>query len=492
MSALIGQSREIAFAYIFDSSSFQPKDYQQRSLGHHRLAFINQSIADLREQLAMHGHVLHVCYGDPIKVICDLAFSNDIEAIGYSNSVGWYEQQIWRQCHQRLGHIKLISEWSDSLFCQTQIQGIADELGSFSQFRRRVEKSKLPVSEPRQTWLSSSHSPDSYDSSIDESPLSWSEDLPRPCHIVSEFFIEPSSLGTSTELPSIELSSTELPTTELSITANVINSERIKGGELSALQHINDYFSSTNPSTYKQTRNALDGFENSTKFSVFLANGNVSARQVWAAIKKYELQHGDNESTYWIGFELLWREYFHWLALQLGKRLFSFKGLAKCAPLTAFYPERFQKWCQGATPYPLVNACMKQLNATGYMSNRGRQIVASCLVNELGVDWRYGAAYFEQQLVDYDVASNWGNWQYIAGVGVDPRGGRHFNIEKQTQQYDPNGDFVARWCSPSNDCCLDKPLLDSVNIDDWPIDDALANKGTLDQRQSNSSELPNE
>ena len=98
------------------------------------------------------------------------------------------------------------------------------------------------------------------------------------------------------------------------------------------------------------------------------------------------------------------------------------------------------------------------------MSNRGRQIVASCLVNELGVDWRYGAAYFEHQLIDYDVASNWCNWQYIAGVGVDPRGGRHFNIAKQTQIYDPDNRFIQLWQGDKDLCSLD-----SVDAADWPM-----------------------
>ena len=72
-----------------------------------------------------------------------------------------------------------------------------------------------------------------------------------------------------------------------------------------------------------------------------------------------------------------------------------------------FYPERLQRLCQGNTTISLVNACIKQLNSTGFMSNKGRQIVASCLVNELNLDWRYEAAYFEQQWIDYDAAANW-------------------------------------------------------------------------------------
>jgi deoxyribodipyrimidine photo-lyase len=152
------------------------------------------------------------------------------------------------------------------------------------------------------------------------------------------------------------------------------------------------------------------------------------------------------------------------LQVQIGPKLFSLRGISSCGGFKCFYPERFEKWCQGTTPYPLVNACMKQLKATGYLSNRGRQIAASCLVNELEMDWRYGAAWFEHQLCDYDVASNWGNWQYIAGVGVDPRGGRHFNLQKQTETYDPIGAYVARW-SPG-------PVLqtlDTRDAADWPI-----------------------
>lgn len=108
---------------------------------------------------------------------------------------------------------------------------------------------------------------------------------------------------------------------------------------------------------------------------------------------------------------------------------------------------------------------MNQLRECGYMSNRGRQLAASCLINELELDWRYGAAWFEEQLIDYDVASNWGNWQYLAGVGADPRGLRCFNLEKQAQQYDPDGAFVARWHGNSTSVSP----LDLVDAADWPI-----------------------
>ena len=116
-------------------------------------------------------------------------------------------------------------------------------------------------------------------------------------------------------------------------------------------------------------------------------------------------------------------------------------------------------------PAPEVTVpLMHQLVATGWMSNRGRQIAASCLVNELDIDWRYGAAFFEKHLIDFDVASNYGNWQYIAGVGADPRGGRHFDLEKQAKLYDPEGEFTQRWegyAEPQPEFVTDAA--------DWPI-----------------------
>jgi deoxyribodipyrimidine photo-lyase len=104
-----------------------------------------------------------------------------------------------------------------------------------------------------------------------------------------------------------------------------------------------------------------------------------------------------------------------------------------------------QSWIDGQTGVDFVDANMLELKLTGFMSNRGRQNVASYLCNDLKIDWRYGAAYFEQQLIDYDVCSNWGNWAYLAGVGNDPRGNRYFNIEKQAQDYDKYKDYRKLW-----------------------------------------------
>ena len=107
--------------------------------------------------------------------------------------------------------------------------------------------------------------------------------------------------------------------------------------------------------------------------------------------------------------------------------------------------KELQNWIDGKIGIDFIDANMTELKLTGFMSNRGRQNVASYLCNDLKLDWRYGAAYFEQQLIDYDVCSNWGNWAYLAGVGNDPRGNRYFNIEKQAQDYDKKSEYRKLW-----------------------------------------------
>jgi deoxyribodipyrimidine photo-lyase len=220
--------------------------------------------------------------------------------------------------------------------------------------------------------------------------------------------------------------------------------------------------------SYKETRNGLDPLAGSSTLSPWLANGNLSPREVARAISDHEARHGGNDSTYWLYFELLWREFFFWRAIRDGDALFRLRGRhghnSSAVSRCTFEPRNFARWCAGDTNYPLVNAFMRQLAATGWMSNRGRQIAASCLIHNLGIDWRYGAAFFEKHLIDYDVGSNYGNWQYIAGVGSDPRGGRAFNIEKQTALYDPDGLFTAKW--EGNQPPQPEYVTDAA---DWPL-----------------------
>lgn len=216
------------------------------------------------------------------------------------------------------------------------------------------------------------------------------------------------------------------------------------GGASAASDHLRQYFDRKLAYTYKLTRNGLTGIDCSTKFSPWLASGALSARTVYQALKEYEAAHGANDSTYWIWFELLWRDYFRLLYLKYGHRLYRQQGLMNL-PAPKHDTDKFEAWCQAKTGEPLVDAGMAELTATGYLSNRLRQIVASYLVHDLGCDWRAGAVWFESQLVDYDVYNNQGNWLYISGRGTDPRNGRRFNIQKQVHDHDRDGTYQRLW-----------------------------------------------
>ena len=179
-----------------------------------------------------------------------------------------------------------------------------------------------------------------------------------------------------------------------------------------------------------------------------LAQGALSARVAFAGLRRHEAERGANESTYWLWFELLWRDYFRFLHLQHGRRLYRGRGLNERASPPAHDPDAFERWCAGRTGHAFIDAGMRELAATGWLSNRMRQIVASYLIHDLGCDWRAGAAWFEAQLIDYDVYSNQGNWLYIAGRGTDPRGGRRFDPAKQAREHDPDGSFRKMWSQP--------------------------------------------
>jgi deoxyribodipyrimidine photo-lyase len=219
-----------------------------------------------------------------------------------------------------------------------------------------------------------------------------------------------------------------------------------KGGETEALKRLEYYFwTSDHLQVYKQTRNGMLHADDSSKFSPWLALGCLSPRYIYEQVKKYESDRLANDSTYWLIFELLWRDYFRFVAAKHGNKLFHRSGLRGMDIPWKQDWKRFEIWQTGNTGFPLVDANMRELAATGFMSNRGRQNVASFLTKNLGIDWRMGAEWFESRLIDYDPCSNWGNWNYTAGIGNDARGFRFFNINKQAQDYDPLGEYVKHW-----------------------------------------------
>lgn len=388
------RARELICLYCDDEARFGADRFGTPRQGTLRSEFIDASLADLAAALERNGQRLLRRRGDPVRIVGELIERFDIDAVVRSRHFGLYEKRQWQALQQRHAGIEFVEIDGYTLFDGGQLMRAEDFPATFSRFRRCVES--IPVAEPGGRIA-----------------------LPPPVAAVDYTDLEPRRVNSG--------------------------DSRFTGGEAAAVEHLRHYFAGSAPSTYKQTRNELDGWSNSARLSPWLAAGCLSVRRVYQAIRRYEDVHGANDSTYWLVFELLWREFFQWYAEVHAVCLFRLAGLNDRPPKTGFNAGRFESWCAGRTAWPLVNACMTQLNRTGYLSNRGRQLVASALIYELGLDWRAGAGYFEQCLIDYDVASNWGNWQYIAGVGADARGGRRFNIARQTRQFDPDGVYVRRW-----------------------------------------------
>lgn len=407
---------QLLFVYCIDKPLRLSQLQVGATISENRQAFILESLRALDKQLQALGQHL-IVIDNTHSQLAKLIDDHGITHIFRNNDHHILDSASWHEIKATYQQINFSQVSNNRLFRLNQLPFDLKQLpDSFSKFRRKAEKIKI------------------------DSPMPPPSHLPQPATDPQPW---------PKQLISISNRSQSL----------------FKGGEVEGIRHMEAYFQSECPSTYKQTRNGLDGMDYSTKFSPWLAQGCLSPRRIIQRLKQYEDDVVSNDSTYWIYFELLWREYFQWYAEKYGEQIIAFSGIKDQSPKTSYYPERFQKWCQGTTPYPIVNACMRQLKATGYMSNRGRQLVASCFVHELALDWRYGAAYMEQQLIDYDLGSNWGNWQYLAGVGADPRGHRQFDLNKQTQIYDPKKQFIKRWQGNSSSF-----PLDSIDPSDWPID----------------------
>ena len=238
------------------------------------------------------------------------------------------------------------------------------------------------------------------------------------------------------------------------------------GGSKPGHKRIQHLLSSGAMTRYKDTRNGLLGLDYATKLSAWLALGSITARQVHWQIYDFEegkndqykgsegYGKGENKGTAAVRFELLWRDYMRLCTKKFGPHLFREAGFRQDENYTWKTPskenpelqEELDRFLQGTTGTGLIDASQRELYLTGYTSNRARQNVASYLSKHLNINWKIGAEWYESLLLDYDLSSNWGNWQYVAGVGNDPRGeARVFNPVKQAYDYDSQGEYVKTW-----------------------------------------------
>ena len=403
---------------VYCHAPTSPSRWGFERVGTHRQAFMAQTLADLSVQLSARGSYLLQCGGTAATVLPALAQALEANNQGTCHivceTIAAPEEQAEVAALRAQG--LLVSEiWQSSLLHPEDLPfAPADLPPVFTTFRNAVERAQVPPRAP----------------------------LPAPAALPA--------------LPNKALWSDAQCAALAHIAA--MNDKRssfpyagaaFAGGETAALAHLAQYLRRKLAHSYKQTRNGLTGVDYSSKFSPWLATGALSPRQVMAALRQFEAEHGANDGTYWLWFELLWRDNFRLLHLQHGAALYRERGLSAQQPAAqpSHSPQGFARWCHGQTGEPLVDAAMRELAATGYLSNRLRQVVASYLMYDLHGDWRAGAAWFEHCLLDYDPYSNQGNWLYIAGRGTDPRGGRRFNLPKQTQDHDAHGSYRRLWGS---------------------------------------------
>jgi deoxyribodipyrimidine photo-lyase len=204
-------------------------------------------------------------------------------------------------------------------------------------------------------------------------------------------------------------------------------------------------------SHYDQSRN-FPAQKGTTRLGIHLRFGTISVRSL------AKTAAGLNETFL---NELIWRE-FYMMILAFNPQVVerAFKPAYDQIPWRN-HPEEFQAWCQGKTGYPIVDAGMRELNATGFMHNRVRMIVASFLTKHLLIDWRWGEAYFAKKLLDFELASNNGGWQWAAGTGTDAQPYfRVFNPDSQTEKFDKDLKYIKKWIPELGTDAYPKPIVD--------------------------------
>jgi len=388
-------------------------------VGAQRFAWLMQAVRDLQEQLARLNCPLLLVHGPASLALPQLALAMGADRV-VCEEIAVPEEQA-EVAALRAAGLKVQTVWQSSLLDPAQLPWDAAGLPAvFTQFRQAVERARLapPSPLPAPSTLPP-----------------WPAAFTPPAQLCAVL-----PLSSMPQMPIPPL----LPTRPGSAGDDRSSLAGLDCGETGGLAHLARYLARKLPDSYKQTRNGLTGLDYSSKWSPWLATGALSARRILAELRQYEAAQGASDGSYWLWFELLWRDYFRFLHLQYGVRLYHSRGIGKLAPPT-HDAQNFERWRQAATGQSLVDAAMRELSATGYLSNRLRQVVASYLIYELGGDWRAGAAWFESQLADYDVYSNQGNWLYIAGRGSDPRGGRRFNVDKQTAEHDADGAYRRLW-----------------------------------------------
>ncbi len=389
---------QVVFCYCIEETLFSERVLGFRKADINRFKFLEQSVNCLQQKLEhLQGHLL-IGQTTATKFIPELIEKYAISIVYGETEYASEELSLVAAVQEQLPTVEFSFFWGKTLYHKDDIPFAIDTIPLTSKAYR------IPVSK---------------------------ESNPRePLRIPLELKAHPTA--ESSVFPSYKKYG-------FSEEAYSKNEPFIPGGEEEGLKRLHFYtFESELLTGYRWTRNRSQGLDYSSKFSPYLALGCLSPREIYRVVKKYEQEIKRNQSTWWIVFELVWRDYFTFKGMRFGDDIFKTAGFKN--KTTEFENNQllFERWCAGKTGIPFVDAHMRQLNKTGFMSNRGRVNCASYFIHDLKIDWTWGAAYFESKLIDYDVSANWLNW-HVQAFEI-----YYTNPVHQSNKYNAQA-FIRKW-----------------------------------------------
>jgi deoxyribodipyrimidine photo-lyase len=388
--------------YCFDPFYFRKNSSGNPKTGELRARFLLESVADLRKNLREIGGELIIRVGDPSEVIPRLAEEYNVNEVYHHREVAHEETEISERVETALWKIKLNLKHfiGHTLYHKEDLPfPIKDIPDSFAVFKKKVER----------------------DSTV------------RPC-ISTPDIINIPIIADAGELPTLAELGLSEPFDDPRATNTFV------GGETAALNQLEQFFFECDHAAANKNGRNTQANNLSSKLSPWIALGCISLRHVyWKVIK-----HSNTPYANSLLLDLLWRDYFRFMFKKHGQKFIAAKNQDDISALTIHQDELFESWKNGETGISLVDAIMHELNATGFISNNNRQIAAGFLINDLKVDWKLGAAYFEEKLIDYSPASNWGNWAFIAGIN-DARESRYTIVTTPANALEAKSDFVDTW-----------------------------------------------
>jgi deoxyribodipyrimidine photo-lyase len=388
LNRALQRSKEVIPAFIFDPRQVEVNEYKSLNA----LQFMIESLDDLEIQLSASKGKLYYFHGVPHEILERLVEEHGIDALftnrDYTPFSIQRDNKLEEVCDQQE-----IDFFKYSDYVLTNPESIYTKSGTrykvFTYFFKTISKKEVT--------------------------------LPQPAEL-NNFFTDPINIERSDIKDQIRPKNN----------SNIY----LHGGRTNALallDQLNEF------QDYEDTRNFphLDG---TTKLSPHNKFGTVSIREVYHHIQQL---FGNSHPLI---RQLYWRDFYYYIATHY-PHVFGSNFYRKYNSIEwENDEEKFERWCNGSTGFPIIDAGMRQLNTTGYMHNRVRMIVASFLTKDLHIDWRWGEKYFAQMLIDYDPAVNNGNWQWAASTGADAQPYfRIFNPWSQQKKFDKECEFIKKW-----------------------------------------------